>query len=113
MRWFIALAVVIVLMFVGGWLYYRDTGNTAEIILDKQQVREDVHKAINAGEAAIEKATEKLESSKAPSTEQPAERVVRPGAVDEVAPKAAPAENRAKEPAIGEKTAEKPPANRL
>lgn len=109
MRWLIALAVVIGLMFVGGWLYYRDTGNTAEIILDKQEVREDVHKAFNAGTEAIEKATGKLESPTAPSTEQPAKEAVKEGAVDQ----AAPAENPGKEPAADAKSPGRVPDARL
>ena len=43
-------------MFLGGWLYFRDSGNTSEIILDKEKVHQDTERAVESGEKVLEKA---------------------------------------------------------
>lgn len=52
--------VAIVLMFLGGWLYYHDSGSTSEIILDKQKVEQDAQQAIEKGKEAAKKAGEEI-----------------------------------------------------
>ena len=62
MRWLAILAVLaIVLMFFGGWLYFRDTGDTSEIILDKQEVKEDTEKAVEGTKETLEKAADEMQ----------------------------------------------------
>jgi len=57
MRWVAVIAVIaIALMFLGGWLYFRDTGETSEVILDKQEVQEDTGAAVEEGKELMEKA---------------------------------------------------------
>ncbi|MFO7907963.1 MAG: hypothetical protein ACQESR_10055 [Planctomycetota bacterium] len=62
MRWLAILAVLaIVLMFFGGWLYFRDTGDTSEIILDKQEVKEDTEDAAEGTTEMMEKAANEMQ----------------------------------------------------
>lgn len=61
MRWVTLIAVVAVaLMFFGGWLYFEDSGDKSEIILDKQEVKQDTQKALDTGKEVIKDAAEGL-----------------------------------------------------
>ena len=77
MRWVIlAVLVAIVLMFFGGWLYYRDTGETSEIIIDRKEVQQDTEEVIEEGTDMVESAVDEVqdlggeESSKKQPSEQ-------------------------------------------
>lgn len=62
MRWLAILVVLaIVLMFLRGWLSFRDTGDTSEIILDKQEVKEDTEHAVERAKEMIEKAANEVQ----------------------------------------------------
>jgi hypothetical protein len=82
MRWVVILVVLaVVLMFLGGWLYFRDTGDTSEIILDKQKVREDTEQAVEKGKELMESAAEGMQdlgqrAEETVSEEPPAEEAV-------------------------------------
>jgi len=61
MRWAILIAVLAVaLMFFGGWLYFEDSGDKSEIILDKQEVKQDTQKALDTGKEVVQDAAEGL-----------------------------------------------------
>lgn len=61
MRWVTLVAVLaIALMFLGGWLHFKDSGNTSEIILDKQEVKQDTQEALDTGKEVIQDAAEGL-----------------------------------------------------
>jgi hypothetical protein len=48
-------------MFWGGWLYFRDSGDTSEIIIDKKEVQQDTDAAVEKGTEAVKQATEGLQ----------------------------------------------------
>ena len=59
MRWAAVAAVVVVaLMILAGWLYFRSTDTTGEVILDKQEMREDTQEAIDKSKELVEEAAE-------------------------------------------------------
>ena len=59
MRWVVILAVIaVVLMFLGGWLYFRDSGETSELILDKQKAQQDTEAAVEESKEAVQEAAE-------------------------------------------------------
>ncbi len=63
MRVVVLLVIVaIALMFLGGWLYYRDSGSTSEIILDREKVQQDTEKAVESSEQVLEKTAEGLKT---------------------------------------------------
>ena len=63
MRWILGLILIAaVLMFLGGWLYFRDTGKTSEVILDKQEMRQDTEKAVEKGKELLKKAAEETQT---------------------------------------------------
>lgn len=68
----ILIIVAVVLMFLGGWLYFRDSGATSEIILDKEKVQQDTEKAVGGLKKLGEK-TEKAFSDDDASAETPEE----------------------------------------
>lgn len=99
MRVLALLAVIaIVLMFLGGWLYFQDGRNTSEIILDKQKVQQDTEKAVESGEEALEQAAEGLKKlgEKADDAVSDEEAAAGP---DEGAPKETSEREPAKQPA--------------
>lgn len=52
----ILIIAAVALMFLGGWLYFRDSDSTSEVILDKEEVQQDTRKAMETGERVLEKA---------------------------------------------------------
>jgi hypothetical protein len=54
MRLILLLAVVAIVLFAIGWLYVRDTGETTEIILDKEEVKSDTETVVEEGRELIE-----------------------------------------------------------
>jgi lipopolysaccharide export system protein LptC len=59
MRWVAILAVLaIALMFLGGWLYFEDSENQSEIILDKQEVQEDTQQVLDASKEVLKETAE-------------------------------------------------------
>ena len=49
MRWIVLLAILVVVAFALGWWYVRDTNDTREIIIDKEEVITDTEEAIEKG----------------------------------------------------------------
>ncbi|MHB8897524.1 MAG: hypothetical protein ACYC6Y_02115 [Thermoguttaceae bacterium] len=61
MRTIAIIAILaIALMFVGGWLYFSDSQDKSELILDKQKVQEDAREMLDAGKDAVQDATQEL-----------------------------------------------------
>ena len=59
MRKLLIVIVLIVLLFVAGWLTFRYDGREASVNLDTEAVRGDTRVLIEKGEAAVERATER------------------------------------------------------
>ena len=69
----IALLVVvfIVLAFIMGWWYVRDSDESIDIIIDKEEVREDVDEVVETGRDLIEDARERIEQDTPPAESEP------------------------------------------
>ncbi len=57
----IVAVVALVLMFLGGWLYFSNTDSTSEVILDKEEVRQDTEQAVEQGEQVMEETAEQMQ----------------------------------------------------
>ncbi len=64
MRWIALLIILAALAFALGWWNLRDTEESIEIIIDKEEVQEDVEEAAEAGR-------ELLDDARTPTEEEP------------------------------------------
>ncbi len=61
MRWIALIAfLAIVLMFLGGWLYFTDGPTQSELILDKQEAQQDTKEMVDVTQEALQEAAEDL-----------------------------------------------------
>lgn len=62
MRWvaLIAILALVFLVFWGGWFYFRDSPGTSELILDKDEVRQDTREAVEEGRQLLDRASEEV-----------------------------------------------------
>ena len=61
MRWVVLLAIVAAAAFALGWWYVRDTSESTEIIIDKEEVMSDTKEAVEEGRELIDDAREGME----------------------------------------------------
>jgi hypothetical protein len=61
MRWIALIAfLAIVLMFLGGWLYFTDGPTQSELIIDKQEAQQDTKEIVDVTQKALQEAAEDL-----------------------------------------------------
>ena len=60
-------------MFAAGWLYLVQTPTETQIIIDKEKVKTDTGRAVEAGKEMVEGAKEKLEDRSAESGDEEAD----------------------------------------
>lgn len=64
MKWVALLAVLAVaLMFLGGWLYFEDSENQSEIILDKQEVQQDTQEALDTSKEVLKETADGIKKA--------------------------------------------------
>ena len=71
------IAVIIVGMFAGGWMYLQQTETETHIVIDKDKVKSDTSKAVESGKNIIDSAAQGIENA----TQEPEKEVEVPGEV--------------------------------
>jgi hypothetical protein len=59
MRRFVVAVLCVVVLVLLGWLSFQYDGRKASVNLDMQEVRQDTHKMVEGGRAAVTQATER------------------------------------------------------
>lgn len=58
----ILVVIAIVLMVLGGWLYFRETDDSSGVFIDREKARQDTQQAVEEGEELLHKAAEGVEN---------------------------------------------------
>jgi len=67
------VALIIGGMFAAGWLYLVQTPTETQIIIDKEKVKTDTGRAVEAGKEMVEGATERLDDGEGESVDEEAD----------------------------------------
>jgi len=70
MRGLILLVVVVLFLFLAGWLSFSNSGDRATINLEKQEIREDTANIVQEGNELADEAREAIQPDE-PSDEAP------------------------------------------
>jgi hypothetical protein len=70
MRWIVVLAILAAVAFALGWWYVRDTGQSTEIIIDKEEVKGDTEEAVEQGKELLQDTREGIEELASEETSQ-------------------------------------------
>ena len=74
MRLIVLLAILVVVAFALGWWYFRDTSETWEIIIDKEEVITDTEDAVERGREWLDEAEDVGSEDEPGPLQEPEER---------------------------------------
>ena len=59
----VVVALLVVAMFAGDWMYLVQTDSQTQIIIDKDKVKSDTQKAVDTGKEMVDKAAKGVEQA--------------------------------------------------